>query len=224
MATHDYIIDNQTAPNFRSDLNNALQAIVTQNSSATPPATTYANMFWYETDTDTLWKRNEADSGWISIGTFDEANSKFEPNQTFATQAQAEAGVNTLRPMNPLRTAQAIASQVAVRTAYVSTDQTITSGGLLTLAHGLGVQPKMVMIELVCVTAENGFAISDVIMVGYAATTSGTNRNNAIYYDATNINVRFSNEANCFTYANRTTGNAVSLTNANWNLRVRAFA
>jgi len=80
MATHDYIIDNQTAPNFRADVNNALQAIVSQNSNATPPATTYANMLWYETDTDTLWKRNEANSAWISMGVFDESLGTFTPS------------------------------------------------------------------------------------------------------------------------------------------------
>jgi hypothetical protein len=80
MPTHDYVIDNQTAPNFRSDLNNALQAIVSQNSNATPPATTYANMLWYETDTNNLWKRNEANSAWISMGVFDESLGTFTPS------------------------------------------------------------------------------------------------------------------------------------------------
>jgi hypothetical protein len=49
MATHDYIIDNQTTPSFRSDLNNALAAIVTNNSSASAPSTTYAGMWWLDT-------------------------------------------------------------------------------------------------------------------------------------------------------------------------------
>jgi hypothetical protein len=110
MATHDYVIDNQTAPNFRADLNNALQAIVTTNSNATPPSVTYANMLWYETDTNILWKRNEANSGWISLGTLDETNSKFEPNQTFASQAEAQAGTDNTKAMTALRTAEAIAA------------------------------------------------------------------------------------------------------------------
>ena len=32
MAQHDYVIDNQTFPNTRSDINNVLQAIVSANS------------------------------------------------------------------------------------------------------------------------------------------------------------------------------------------------
>lgn len=112
MAQHDYVIDNQTAPNFRTDLNNALAAIVSTNSGTTAPTTTYADMLWYETDTNILWKRNEANSAWINLGTVDEANGKFEPNQTFATQAEAEALTNTTKPMSPLRTSQSIVAKL----------------------------------------------------------------------------------------------------------------
>lgn len=82
MATHDYVIDNQSAPSFRADLNSALQAIVTQNSNLTAPAVTYANMFWYATDTNILWKRNESNSAWINTGTFDETAGTFTPSGT----------------------------------------------------------------------------------------------------------------------------------------------
>lgn len=85
MAIHDYVIDNQSAPSFRSDLNGALQAIVTQNSSATAPTTPYANMVWYDTAANQLKKRNEANSGWIILGTVDEVNSKFTPNSWITT-------------------------------------------------------------------------------------------------------------------------------------------
>ena len=67
MATHDYIVDNQNGANFRSDLNNALAAIVSNNSSATAPTTTYAFMWWADTANDILKQRNAADSAWISI-------------------------------------------------------------------------------------------------------------------------------------------------------------
>jgi hypothetical protein len=107
---------------------------------------------------------------------------------------------------------------------YVSAQQTITSAGLITLAHGLALQPKLVMLELVCTTADAGYAINDVILMGPQSTTSGTNRANAVYYDATNVNVRYSSDANCFVYANKTTGAVASLTNTSWRLRVRTFA
>ena len=67
MATHDYIVDNQNGANFRSDLNNALAAIVSNNSSATAPTTTYAFMLWADTAAGILKQRNAADSAWINI-------------------------------------------------------------------------------------------------------------------------------------------------------------
>lgn len=80
MATHDYVIDNQSASAFRTDLNGALQAIVTQNSNATAPTTTYANMIWYDTAANQLKKRNEANSAWITLGTVDEGAGTFTPS------------------------------------------------------------------------------------------------------------------------------------------------
>ncbi len=111
MATHDYVIDNQSATAFRSDLNSVLQAIVSTNSNATAPATPYANMLWYDTATNILKKRNEANSAWINLGTIDEAAGTFTPSGggSIASQAEAEAGTNNTNLMTPLRTSQAIA-------------------------------------------------------------------------------------------------------------------
>ena len=67
MAEHDYVIANQNGANTRSDLNNALAAIVSNNSKATAPTTTYAYMWWADTANDILKQRNGADSAWISI-------------------------------------------------------------------------------------------------------------------------------------------------------------
>ena len=67
MAEHDYVIANQNGANTRSDLNNALAAIVSNNSKATAPTTTYAFMWWADTANDILKQRNAADSAWISI-------------------------------------------------------------------------------------------------------------------------------------------------------------
>jgi hypothetical protein len=124
MATHDYVIDNQSASAFRADLNSVLQAILTQNSSATAPTTATANMIWYDTANNQIKKRNEAGSAWITLGTIDEALGTFTPSGagTIASQAEAEAGTNNTNLMTPLRTAQAIAAlaglqNIAVRTA-----------------------------------------------------------------------------------------------------------
>lgn len=74
MATHDYVIANGTGAAVRSDLNDALAAIVSNNSSATAPATTYAYQFWADTTTGLLKVRNAANSAWITIGTLASTN------------------------------------------------------------------------------------------------------------------------------------------------------
>lgn len=88
MAQHDYVIDNQSAPLARADINAALQAIVTQNAGASAPATTYADMFWYDTTNNQIKKRNEANSAWITLGTINEATGKFDPNASFTAVQQ----------------------------------------------------------------------------------------------------------------------------------------
>ena len=74
MAQHDYNIANGTGAAVRSDLNNALSAIVTNNSGATEPATMYAYQWWADTTTGLLKIRNAANNGWVTVGTLASAN------------------------------------------------------------------------------------------------------------------------------------------------------
>jgi hypothetical protein len=69
MATHDYIISNASGAAVRADLNNALAAIVTNNSSATAPTTTYAYQWWADTGSSpaVMKLRNAANSAWITL-------------------------------------------------------------------------------------------------------------------------------------------------------------
>lgn len=116
MSTHDYVIDNQSAPAFRADLNNVLAAIASQNSSGTAPTVTFANMIWYDTTNNQIKKRNEANSAWITLGTIDETAGTFTPSgeRALATQVQAEAGTDNTTLMTPLRTDQAMLAQFNV--------------------------------------------------------------------------------------------------------------
>ena len=71
MATHDYIIANASGAAVRADLNNALAAIVSNNSNATAPATTYAYQWWADTTANQLKLRNAANTDWIVIQELD---------------------------------------------------------------------------------------------------------------------------------------------------------
>ena len=90
MATHDYIISNASGASVRADLNNALAAIVSNNSNATSPATTYAYQWWADTTTGQLKLRNSANNAWITIFELDgtmlmEDGSVSAPGLAFAS-------------------------------------------------------------------------------------------------------------------------------------------
>jgi hypothetical protein len=71
MAQHDYNIANQSGAAFRQDLNNALEAIVSQNSGTAEPSVTYAYQWWADTTAGVLKQRNAANSAWITIRELD---------------------------------------------------------------------------------------------------------------------------------------------------------
>lgn len=79
MSQHDYVIGNDTAANVRADINTALLAIASNNSGASAPATTYANQWWYDTATDILKIRAEANDAWISVAKLNQTSDQFFP-------------------------------------------------------------------------------------------------------------------------------------------------
>ena len=79
MAQHDMNIANQGFPAFRSDLNDALAALVSNSSGATAPSTTFAHQMWVDTaaDPSILKIRNADNDAWITIGQIDQTGDKF---------------------------------------------------------------------------------------------------------------------------------------------------
>ena len=69
MAQHDYVISNQSAAAMRADWNNALAAIVSQNSGPNQPNPTYAYQLWADTTAGQLKIRNAGNTAWMVIGT-----------------------------------------------------------------------------------------------------------------------------------------------------------
>ena len=114
MAQHDYDIANQTAVSARTDINNVLSAIKTLNSGATAPASTNAFLLWYDTGLNILKIRNAGNTAWISVGTFNQTTSTFEPNQSLATQTEAQTGTENTKLMTALRVKQSITANVVI--------------------------------------------------------------------------------------------------------------
>ena len=155
MATHDYVISNDSGAAVRADLNTALAAIVSNNSSATAPATTYAYMWWADTAAGILKRRDAANTAWVNvmslsvgliIGTDVQAYDADIPTVS-ASQAEMEAGTETaLRSMSPLRVSQAItALGSSARGLFRKADPTIvawskTGAGTATAATTLYIE------------------------------------------------------------------------------------
>lgn len=153
---------------------------------------------------------------WAAIGAMPEAEAETgtETEAKLISAAVLKAGVEAHAP-SPVETFQ-------------SADQTITSGGQLTLAHGLSGAPFIVQAFLKCETAELGYSVGDIVPVDIqgqfvSGGVSGTRPGVSIVPDATNITVRFNNASGgVFGLVRKDTGVASTTNNGNWSFFVRA--
>ena len=67
MSTHDYNLANQSGASFRTDLNNCLAAILSNNSNGSAPSTTVAYSIWADTSAGKLKIRNAANDGFVDL-------------------------------------------------------------------------------------------------------------------------------------------------------------
>jgi hypothetical protein len=136
------------------------------------------------------------------------------------------ASSNTLSHMTYANLLTAINASIAASTVgtFTSTDQTITSAGSLTIAHGLGVVPIHIHGAIVCQTSELGYSIGDIVQVAvtYYRGTGNVDNGLSIVADATNLNIRFSSNGSNFTLINKSNGNGGAITNTRWKLRLYA--
>lgn len=198
MSQHDYNIANAPGATFRSDLNSALQAIAEQNSGASEPSTTFANMLWFDSANNLLKMRDASNTSWITIAS--KSGTTWTPyyqgtalgngcTADLASQAEAEAGTNNTKLMTPLRAAQ----RNAVEGHYVGSftyDMTTTGSVAIT---GVGFKPKSVIVFMTETATERtswGFADAAITQKGlyYYATGSNygqINRIGVIYQSAT---------------------------------------
>tara|TARA_R100001082_G_scaffold110892_1_gene92280 strand:- start:797 stop:1918 length:1122 start_codon:yes stop_codon:yes gene_type:complete len=97
MATHDYVLANQSGSSFRTDLNNALAAVVSNNSNATEPATKYPYMPWADTNSGYYKIRNAANNAWVSLFKLDGTLSDIPVEGTVIKSTGESGGTKFLR-------------------------------------------------------------------------------------------------------------------------------
>lgn len=180
MAQHDYNIANQTAANARTDINNVLSAIATNNSGTAAPSTTFANQWWYDTDAFILYIRTNGNDAWIPVAYLDQTNDKFrilddtQVVNTSGTQtgllgdqatATWETGTGTIESLiSPAKLKAAIVAQPTVTIVRGSTS-TATSALTHTVTHGQSSRPDFVWGEIIITVAQNGYEVGDCIKI-----------------------------------------------------------
>ena len=198
MANHDYVIANQTAPNFRADLNNALLAIVSTNSGSSAPSDTFANMLWYDTSNNKLMMRNEADNAWITVLESDQTNNRVnlitddiqyatsavtEVKNTSGTtvlslqvpsQSTAETGTENTQVMTPLRTKQSIEANSITTVAAGTGISVATSGTTRTVSTNL-TAGSGISVSGATVSLKNSFMANTSSALSSGNTSSFTN-------------------------------------------------
>ncbi len=138
MAQHDYVIANGTGAAVRSDLNNGLAAIVSQNSGATEPATMYAYQLWADTTTGLLKIRNAANNAWITLRRLDGAYTDI----TLNAQADLRFADSDSSHWVAFQAPATIASNVTwtLPSADGTSGQALTTNGSGTLSWGAASQ------------------------------------------------------------------------------------
>jgi len=237
MAQHDMNIANDTAPLVRADINNALSALVSQNSGASAPSTTYANMIWYDSTNNILKMRNEADDAWISLFYLDQGTDAFRILQnTLVTDTNGSqigilglqaagnwnAGSATTESLvSPAKIKGAINSIVGFDGNFAASVSSYSNGDTITVAHSLGIIPQLINAYARCTSADAGFTAGQQVQIQGWQIIGGTRYGGNVYADATNVYLQIASGGLLFLSSSG--GSSTVLTPANWDIRIYAW-
>lgn len=107
--------------------------------------------------------------------------------------------------------------------SYNSGEQTITTQGLLTLAHGLGAEPAFMQAFLINKTAQHNYTPGEVVPI-HLMRAGESAKGISIVADSTNIEVRYGNVTFVWTLLDHLTGTDGLLTNSFWRFLIKAWA
>lgn len=131
----------------------------------------------------------------------------------------AAAGTDYLAPAGDGSALTGItASQISGLTftgKFTSSQQTVTLGGALTIAHGLGAIPFGVELWGVCTSADLGYSTNDTLPLTGGG-DAGTGIGISIVADATNLNVRYTTSTIAMIVKNTGAFSSINLTKWKW--------
>ena len=233
MSQHDFDIANQTSSNARADINNALKALASTSSGTTAPSTTYANMLWYDSSANILKMRSEADDAWIKIGYLNQGADAFRilDNTQVVSTAGSQTGLlgdqSTGTWQAGTGTTESLVSPAKIKAAILAlsysaapdfTFQTGFTNSVTAASHSLGALPSRWEVDIVCTSANLGYAVGDVIRLTSHNEGSG-GRGTTVSANSTQITVSGSS---VFLQTKTATG-VTSLTNTKWDLIFQAW-
>lgn len=137
-----------------------------------------------------------------------------------ATQAEVDAGTDAVRAVTPATLSSNLTTNIGFNSFYESAEQTVPTNSSVTLTHGLGAIPKLMIVELVCKVIDQGYAVGDRITVD-SFVGSGSTQGFGTAYSSTEI---FIIGETTLQFLNKTSGQIVNLTNSSWRAVARAWA
>lgn len=116
-------------------------------------------------------------------------------------------------------------ADLAITKSFTSSEMSISSGMHSgDVAHGLGVLPKIIQLVAVCKTTEENFSVGDEVEPG-GEIDDGSPSGATVGVNSTSMWVKCAVATNPIVAGRRAgAGGLVRLTNANWRLKMRAFA
>ena len=120
-----------------------------------------------------------------------------------------------------------VLSAIPFSKEYQSTGQTMITAGLLTLAHGLSADPKLIRLYAIATVAIDGFSIGD--KLDLTATVSSftgdaSSMGLTVTFDSTNIYIKNGNSTYLWHIPSMSTGNRTDLRRSDFDLYVGAYA
>lgn len=237
MAQHDMNIANDTAPLVRADINNALSALVSQNSGASAPSTTYANMIWYDSTNNILKMRNEADDAWISLFYLDQGTDAFRilQNTLVTDTSGSQIGILGLQAagtwnagsatteslVSPAKIKGAINSIVGFDGNFAASVSSYSNGDTITVAHSLGIIPQLINAYARCTSADAGYTVGQQVQIQGMTVIGNGYYGGTVYADATNVYLQIA--TNGLYFLSSSGGSSTVLTPANWDIRIYAW-
>ncbi|MDX8438341.1 hypothetical protein [Mesorhizobium australafricanum] len=200
------------------------QPTLTLKQSAAPTPTAEGDIQWDTDDNVLVIGDGAAQQIFVSLPASVAAGDVFYATGAKALARLPKGTAGQVLQMNAGATAPQWANVPFIKT-YESAQQTWTNGGTLTLAHGLGVQPKMYHAYAVCIAAggDGGYALNDEILLATWASDAADGRGVNLRPDATNITVYMG--SNGLVMVSTTGGyNYKSNPASTWKLIIRAWA